>query len=184
MGPCALHVLDIQLASIATNATFLLIVLQIAGRFAQLSMASSAVRSGASDETMLKLPKSTTVKNKSAANRQVGLRTPPPSPNHRTLCSAALAALFSCCSATRLRDLRCCLFQITAEQILRESRDLQEKDFRAPSQLITNEAEQAEYRLRKRKEFEDTVRRIRWNLSVWQKVSNFSSVVPRPWETA
>ena len=45
--------------------------------------------------------------------------------------------------------------QITAEQILRESRDLQEKDFRAPSQLITNEAEQAEYRLRKRKEFED-----------------------------
>ena len=62
------------------------------------------------------------------------------------------------------------LLQITAEQILRESRDLQEKDFRAPSQLITNEAEQGEYRLRKRKEFEDTVRRIRWNLSVWQKV--------------
>ena len=60
--------------------------------------------------------------------------------------------------------------QITAEQILRESRDLQEKDFKAPAQLITNEAEQGEYRLRKRKEFEDTVRRVRWNLSVWQKV--------------
>ncbi len=60
--------------------------------------------------------------------------------------------------------------QITAEQILRESRDLQEKDFKAPAQLITNEVEQGEYRLRKRKEFEDTVRRVRWNLSVWQKV--------------
>ena len=60
--------------------------------------------------------------------------------------------------------------QITAEQILREARELQERDFKAPKQKITDETELAEYRLRKRKEFEDLVRRVRWNSSVWVKV--------------
>jgi len=60
--------------------------------------------------------------------------------------------------------------QITAEQILREARELQEQDFKAPKQKITDETELAEYRLRKRKEFEDLVRRVRWNSSVWVKV--------------
>ena len=64
--------------------------------------------------------------------------------------------------------------QITSEQILREAKELQEKDFRAPTQLITNEAELSEYRLRKRKEFEDKVRRVRWNLNVWVKVHHFT----------
>ena len=62
--------------------------------------------------------------------------------------------------------------QITAEQILREARELQEHDFKAPKQKITDETELAEYRLRKRKEFEDLVRRVRWNSSVWVKVSS------------
>ncbi len=60
--------------------------------------------------------------------------------------------------------------QITAEQILREAKELQEQDFKAPKQKISDEAELAEYRLRKRKEFEDLVRRVRWNSSVWVKV--------------
>ena len=60
--------------------------------------------------------------------------------------------------------------QITAEQILREAKELQEQDFKPPKQKITDPAELAEYRLRKRKEFEDLVRRVRWNLSVWIKV--------------
>ena len=68
----------------------------------------------------------------------------------------------------RLSFLR---LQITAEQILREARELQEHDFKAPKQKITDETELAEYRLRKRKEFEDLVRRVRWNSSVWVKVS-------------
>ena len=60
--------------------------------------------------------------------------------------------------------------QITAEQILREAKELQEQDFKPPRQKISDEAELAEYRLRKRKEFEDLVRRVRWNASVWVKV--------------
>lgn len=60
--------------------------------------------------------------------------------------------------------------QITAEQILRESQALQEQDFKPPTQKITDPTELAEYRLRKRKEYEDLVRRVRWNQSVCVKV--------------
>lgn len=60
--------------------------------------------------------------------------------------------------------------QITAEQLLREARELQEQDFKPPKQRIDSEDELKEYRLRKRKEFEDLVRRVRWNQSVWVKV--------------
>lgn len=62
------------------------------------------------------------------------------------------------------------LVQITAEQILREAKDLQEQDFKPPKQKITDQTELDEYRLRKRKEFEDLVRRVRWNSSIWVKV--------------
>ncbi len=61
--------------------------------------------------------------------------------------------------------------QITAEQILREAKELQEQDFKPPKQKISDPAELAEYRLRKRKEYEDLVRRVRWNLSIWIRVS-------------
>ncbi|GKF62156.1 hypothetical protein Tco_0182210, partial [Tanacetum coccineum] len=54
--------------------------------------------------------------------------------------------------------------QITAEQILREARERQEAEIRPPKQKIT---ELADYRLRKRKEFEDSIRRVRSNKSVW-----------------
>ncbi len=71
-------------------------------------------------------------------------------------------------------DCRClwpALAQITAEQILREAKELQEVDFKKPTQLFTDETELAEYRLRKRKEFEDLVRRVgRWNMGTWVKV--------------
>lgn len=63
--------------------------------------------------------------------------------------------------------------QITAEQILREARELQEQDFKPPTQKITDPTELAEYRLRKRKEFEDLVRRVRWNHSVWVKYAQW-----------
>lgn len=62
------------------------------------------------------------------------------------------------------------VLQITAEQILREAKELQEQDFKPPKQKITDQTELDEYRLRKRKEFEDLVRRVRWNSSIWVKV--------------
>lgn len=63
-----------------------------------------------------------------------------------------------------------CGEQITAEQILREAKELQEQDFKPPKQKISDQTELDEYRLRKRKEFEDLVRRVRWNSSIWVKV--------------
>jgi crooked neck len=54
---------------------------------------------------------------------------------------------------------------------VREAKELQEKDFKAPTQIITNETELGEYRLRKRKEYEDTLRMKRWNLNWWMRVS-------------
>ncbi|KAK2376952.1 crooked neck protein [Trifolium repens] len=63
--------------------------------------------------------------------------------------------------------------QITAEQILRESRVHQESDIRPPNQKITDQIELDEYCFRKRKEFEDSVRRVRWNLNVWVKYAQW-----------
>lgn len=62
--------------------------------------------------------------------------------------------------------------QITAEQILRESKELQlEDNYKPPVQIITDPQELAEYRLKKRKEFEDLLRRVgRFNAAVWVKV--------------
>jgi hypothetical protein len=63
--------------------------------------------------------------------------------------------------------------QITAEQLLREAKELQLEDdnFKPPKQIITDPEELAEYRLRKRKEYEDLVRRVgRFNMGVWVKV--------------
>lgn len=60
------------------------------------------------------------------------------------------------------------------EHILRESKELQLDDnkFKAPKQIITDPEELAEYRLRKRKAFEDTARRTgRFNMSIWNSVS-------------
>lgn len=64
--------------------------------------------------------------------------------------------------------------QITAEQILRESKSLQADEFQAPSVKITDPQELAEYRMGKRKEFEDNVRRVgRWNGSIWVKYAQW-----------
>lgn len=64
--------------------------------------------------------------------------------------------------------------QITAEQILRESKALQDAEIKAPTIKITDPEELAEYRLQKRKEFEDQVRRVgRWNPTVWVKYAQW-----------
>lgn len=70
---------------------------------------------------------------------------------------------------TRVKNKTPAPVQITAEQILREARERQEEELPPPKQKITDAEELAEYRLRKRKEFEDLLRRVRWNISVWVK---------------
>lgn len=59
--------------------------------------------------------------------------------------------------------------QITADQILREAQQYREPEVRAPKQKIIDEEELAMYRMRKRKEFEDAIRRNRANLSHYIK---------------
>lgn len=75
--------------------------------------------------------------------------------------------------STVVKNKSAATVQITSEQIVREAKQLQEKDFQAPTQHITNEAELGEYRLRKRKEWEDVLRMKRWNLSIWAKYASW-----------
>eukprot|EP00808_Paulinella_micropora_P006480 g12364.t1 len=57
--------------------------------------------------------------------------------------------------------------QITAEQILRESEVFREATFKQPNQRIESQEELDSYRVKKRKEFEDSIRRSRENIAVW-----------------
>ncbi|PHU25581.1 Crooked neck-like protein 1 [Capsicum chinense] len=63
--------------------------------------------------------------------------------------------------------------QITAEQILHEARERQESEFKPPKQKISDPTELADYRLRKRKEYESLVSRVSWNKSVWVKYAKW-----------
>ncbi|XP_031125811.1 crooked neck-like protein 1 [Ipomoea triloba] len=74
---------------------------------------------------------------------------------------------------TRVKNKTPAPIQITAEQILRESRERQEAEIRPPKQKITDSSELADYRLQKRKEFEDQIRRVRWNKGVWVKYARW-----------
>jgi crooked neck len=66
------------------------------------------------------------------------------------------------------------LKQISAEQILREAQALQNETYNKPTkQIITDKQELEDYQLTKRKQFEDLVRRMRWNLRIWLKYSQW-----------
>ena len=75
--------------------------------------------------------------------------------------------------AIRVRNKAPATIQITAEQILREARERQEAETRPPKRKITDSAELCDYRLRKRKEFEDQIRRLRGNTGVWIKYAQW-----------
>uniref|UniRef100_A0A7S3DDB3 Crooked neck protein n=2 Tax=Palpitomonas bilix TaxID=652834 RepID=A0A7S3DDB3_9EUKA len=59
--------------------------------------------------------------------------------------------------------------QITAEQILRDVSHLREKEYKPPLQGVADLEELQDYRLRKRKEFEDNIRKNRNLASNWVK---------------
>lgn len=63
--------------------------------------------------------------------------------------------------------------QITAEQILRESKDRQEKVVVPPKQRIADKEELDHYQLNKRKGFEDAVRRNRTAVGAWLKYAQW-----------
>lgn len=71
--------------------------------------------------------------------------------------------------ATRIKNKNAAPVQITAEQILREATERQETAMAPPKQFIEDEEELADYRMGKRKEFEDGTRKNRLNISNWLK---------------
>ncbi|XP_057743125.1 uncharacterized protein LOC130961324 [Arachis stenosperma] len=76
---------------------------------------------------------------------------------------------------TRVKNKTPAPIQITAEQILREARERQEAEIRPPKQKIAGATELGEYRLRKRKEFEDLIRRVKRNIGVWIKYAQWEA---------
>lgn len=77
--------------------------------------------------------------------------------------------------ATKVKNKQPADRQITAEQLLREAKEIQlEDDFKKPKTIINDPEELAEYRLKKRKEFEDLARRVgRFNLTIWVKYATW-----------
>lgn len=65
--------------------------------------------------------------------------------------------------------------QITAEQLLREAVDRQQEEAVAPKQRIADEDELMMYKVRKRKEFEDVIRRQRQNIGSWVKYAQWEA---------
>ena len=63
--------------------------------------------------------------------------------------------------------------QISAEQLLREAVDRQEPGLQAPTQRFTDLEELHEFQGRKRKEFEDYVRRNRMNMNNWMRYAQW-----------
>ncbi|KAL9257028.1 Crooked neck-like protein [Drosera capensis] len=84
---------------------------------------------------------------------------------------------------TRVKNKTPAQIQITAEQILREARERQESEIRPPKQKITDATELGDYRLRKRKEFEDLIRRVRWNIG-WEDSQKDFKRARSVWERA
>ncbi|KAJ4832100.1 hypothetical protein Tsubulata_049459, partial [Turnera subulata] len=71
---------------------------------------------------------------------------------------------------TRVKNKTSAPKQITAEQILREAKEQHEAEISQPKQKINDASELADYRLRRRKEFEEVVGRVgRTVPSAWVK---------------
>ncbi|KAK7462748.1 NineTeen Complex (NTC) component [Stygiomarasmius scandens] len=77
--------------------------------------------------------------------------------------------------APRVKNRAPAAIQITAEQLLREAQERQESAFRAPKQRVEDFEELHEYRGRKRKEFEERIRRTRGSIKEWLQYANWES---------
>lgn len=73
-------------------------------------------------------------------------------------------------TAPRIKNRAPAAIQISAEQILREAHDRQEQPLRQTKTRIEDHEELEEYRARKRKEYEEVIRRTRANVSTTRAV--------------
>ncbi|GLB42431.1 putative pre-mRNA-splicing factor CLF1 [Lyophyllum shimeji] len=77
--------------------------------------------------------------------------------------------------APRIKNRAPAAIQITAEQLLREAQERQEARFRAPAQRVEDFEELHEYRGRKRKEYEERIRRTRGSIKEWLQYANWEA---------
>ncbi|KAJ6597040.1 pre-mRNA-splicing factor CLF1 [Mycena vulgaris] len=77
--------------------------------------------------------------------------------------------------APRIKNRAPAAIQITAEQLLREAQERQDTAFRAPKQRVEDFEELHEYRGRKRKEFEERIRRTRGSIKEWLQYANWEA---------
>ncbi|KAL9123784.1 MAG: hypothetical protein Q9217_006822 [Psora testacea] len=73
----------------------------------------------------------------------------------------------------RVKNKAAAPIQISAEQLLREAVDRQEPGLQAPTQRFADLEELHEFQGRKRKEFEDYVRRNRLNMNNWMRYAQW-----------
>jgi hypothetical protein len=73
----------------------------------------------------------------------------------------------------RVKNKQASQLQISAEQLLREAVDRQEPGLQAPTQRFADLEELHEFQGRKRKEFEDYVRRNRINMNNWMRYAQW-----------
>lgn len=77
--------------------------------------------------------------------------------------------------APKVKNRAAAPVQITAEQLLREAQERQETGVSAPRQKVEDLEELNEYRGRKRKEFEEVIRRTRSDLRAWTKYATWEA---------
>eukprot|EP01119_Soliformovum_irregulare_P003643 TRINITY_DN1449_c0_g1_i1.p1 TRINITY_DN1449_c0_g1~~TRINITY_DN1449_c0_g1_i1.p1 ORF type:complete len:670 (+),score=220.97 TRINITY_DN1449_c0_g1_i1:170-2179(+) len=75
--------------------------------------------------------------------------------------------------SARVKNRSAAPIQITAEQLLKEAQQYQETEIKPPKQRITDPDELEDYRFRKRKQFEDLIRRNRGNMTNWLKYASW-----------
>ncbi|KAI4638047.1 NineTeen Complex (NTC) component [Alternaria ventricosa] len=73
----------------------------------------------------------------------------------------------------RVKNKAAAAVQISAEQLLREAVDRQDEKLKAPTQRFADIEELHEFQGRKRKEFEDYVRRNRINMNNWMRYASW-----------
>lgn len=69
----------------------------------------------------------------------------------------------------KIKNYGAATMQITSEQLIKESQAHRTDDIKIPIQRINDEDELNEYKLRKRKEFEDQIKRQRYHIGCWLK---------------
>ncbi|KAH8822833.1 hypothetical protein DL96DRAFT_1619438 [Flagelloscypha sp. PMI_526] len=77
--------------------------------------------------------------------------------------------------APRVKNRAPAAVQITAEQLLREAQERQESQFKAPKQRVEDFEELHEYRGRKRREYEERIRRNRTSIRDWLKYAHWEA---------